>query len=196
MVWFDLNIGGKKGPEEEPMAAPEPRQSTQPPPPASVPNPPKPEPESAPGAAKEPVRVVEPGLVAALHKGSRLSGQLILQGAARIDGSVDGEIQCHGRLTIGEGAEIRARISGQIVIIQGRVEGNVTAKEKVELIAPARLFGNINTPRLTIAEGVVFDGDCSMGLTKPKSGDTGTQSASGDKAGAAQAAKLQAESEK
>jgi cytoskeletal protein CcmA (bactofilin family) len=192
MAWFDRNTGGKKGPEEERMAAPEPQQSTQPPPPASVPTPPEP----ATAVTKEPRPAAEPGLVAALHKGSRLSGQLILQGSARIDGSVDGEIQCHGRLTIGEGAEIRARISGQVVIIQGRVEGNVTAKEKVELIAPARLFGNINTPRLTIAEGVVFDGDCSMGLTKPKAGDTGAQSASGDKASAAQAAKPLAESEK
>lgn len=214
MAWFDRNVGGKKGPEEErpvvheaPVApvttAPAAPQQPATPAPASTPPPvqvqaptPKP-PEPAPTVAKEPPRAPEPpapALVAAIYKGSKVSGQLIFQGAARIDGSVDGEIQCHGTLTIGDGAEVKAKISGQVVVVQGRVEGNVTAKEKVELIAPARLFGNISTPRLTITEGVVFDGDCSMGMAKPKGAAAGAQSVSADKTGAA--AKLQAEPEK
>jgi len=109
---------------------------------------------------------------------------------------VEGEIQCHGKLTIGEGAEVRAKISAQVVVIQGRVEGNVMAKEKIELIAPARLYGNIDTPRLIITEGVMFDGDCSMGVRKQKSGVANSQGVSADKAAAAQAPKLQADSEK
>jgi cytoskeletal protein CcmA (bactofilin family) len=120
---------------------------------------------------------------------------LTFQGPARIDGSVEGEIQCHGKLTIGEGAEVRAKISGQIVIIQGRVEGNVMASEKIELVAPARLYGNISTPRLIIAEGVVFDGDCSMGVAKQKSGVATTQSVSAEKVAPAPAPKRQADSE-
>jgi cytoskeletal protein CcmA (bactofilin family) len=102
-------------------------------------------------------------LAAYLYKGSRVTGQLTFHGAARVDGNVDGEIRCHGRLTIGEGAEIRAKISGDVVVIHGQVEGDVTAKEKVELGAPARLVGNIDAPRLVVQEGVVFDGDCAMG---------------------------------
>ena len=77
---------------------------------------------------------------------------------------------CQGALTIGEGAEVRAKISGQVVVIRGKVEGNVTAKEKVELLASARLIGNISAPKLIISEGVVFDGDCSMGVAKQTSG--------------------------
>jgi cytoskeletal protein CcmA (bactofilin family) len=129
-----------------------------------------------------------------LYKGSRVSGQLTFQGPARIDGAVDGEIQCQGILTIGEGAEVRAKISGQAVVIRGKIEGNVTAREKVELVAPARLIGNINTPRLIIAEGVVFDGDCSMGGAKQKGGVTSSQSMSSDKVAAAPAPKLQVDS--
>ena len=93
------------------------------------------------------------GLIGYLYKGSRISGQLSFQGPARIDGIVDGEIQCQGTLTIGEGAEVRAKISGQVVVIRGKVEGNVAAKEKVELAAPARLIGNIDTPRLSHHRG-------------------------------------------
>ena len=177
MAWFDRNSGGKKGPEEERPAAPESRQVV-----PSVPSaPPKP---------------AEPALVASLQKGSRVSGQLSFQGPARIDGRVDGEIQCHGKLTIGEGAEVRAKISAQTVVIRGRVEGNVTAKEKVELAAPARLYGNIESPRLIITEGVVFDGDCSMGMAKQKGGVANSQNATGDKGAAAEAPKLKADTEK
>jgi len=182
MAWFDRNPGGKKGPEENrPAASPEPRPAE---PVAPV--------QVAPPRPAEP----EPGLVAYLYKGSRVSGQLTFQGPVKIDGSVDGEIQCHGILTIGDGAEVRARISGQVVVVRGRVEGNVVAKERVELIAPARLIGNIKTPRLVITEGVVFDGDCSMGVAREKGGAASAQSVNAEKASAAPKPKLQAESDK
>jgi cytoskeletal protein CcmA (bactofilin family) len=183
MAWFDRNPSGKKGAEEEPHKAPESQ-------PAAPPAPPQPVPVVA-----EPPRAVEAALVASLHKGSRVTGQLMFQGAARIDGSVEGEIQCHGKLTIGEGAEVRAKISGQIVIIQGRVEGNVTAAERIELTSPARVYGNINTPRLIITEGVVFDGDCSMGMAKQNVGAASTPSVNADKNATAKVPKRQADSE-
>lgn len=107
-------------------------------------------------------------VVAYLYKGSRVSGQLTLRGPAKIDGAVEGEILCHGSLTIGEGAEVKAKISAPVVIIYGKVEGDVAAKERVELGAVARLFGNIDAPRLTIREGAVFDGYCSMGGAREK----------------------------
>ena len=127
-----------------------------------------------------------------LYKGSRVTGQLTFQGSARIEGNVDGEIQCHGTLTIGERAEVRAKISGDVVVIRGKVEGNVVAKEKVELVAPARLFGDIDTPRLIITEGVVFDGDCTMGVARQKGGIAGSQNLNADKAAAAKTVKLHA----
>ena len=178
MAWFDRNPGGKKDVEEERQTLPE-----------SQPVAAHATPETAPVVKKLP-GPAEPGLVASLSKGSRVTGQLTFQGPARINGSVDGEIQCHGKLTIGEEA------SGQTVVIQGLVEGNVTAKEKVELVAPARLYGNIDTPRLIISEGVVFEGDCSMGVARQKGGVSSSQGVSANKAAAAQTPKLQAESEK
>lgn len=185
MAWFDRNPSGKKELEPEPERV---REAVKPvPEPAPVVTPkPKIEPKFA---------SVEAGLVGHLYKGSRVTGQLVFQGAAKIDGIVDGEVRCNGILTIGEGAEVRAKISGQVVVIKGKVEGNVTAKEKVELVAPARLYGNIATPRLIITEGVVFDGDCSMGVAKPKAAVAGLQSASAEKTAAAQAPKLRSDSE-
>lgn len=184
MAWFDRNSSGKNQPEREPPEAPEPVKV------APAINTPAPSQET-PSTAKievAPVRA-EPALVGYLYKGSRVSGEITFQGPARIDGYVEGEIHCHGALTIGEGAEVRAKISGHIITIHGRVDGNVLAKEKVELVAPARLHGNIVAPRLVITEGVVFDGDCSMGVAKQKSG-VAISNTTVEKAAAVQASKL------
>jgi cytoskeletal protein CcmA (bactofilin family) len=190
MAWFDRSAGGKKDSEAVPQKAPEsPKPVPEPIPVAAAPAPkPTPKIEAAAPAAST------PALVAYLYKGSRVSGQLSFQGPTRIDGFVEGEIQCQGPLTVGEGAEVRARISGQVVTIQGKVEGNITAKERVELLAPARLIGNVNAPRLIVSDGVVFDGDCSMGAAKQKNGAANSQSVSIERAAAASTAKLQADS--
>jgi cytoskeletal protein CcmA (bactofilin family) len=193
MAWFDRNPGGKKSSDVEPPKVAEVSKPAPEPTPVVVAAPePKPTPkvEIAPPPPPSPTA----GLVGYLYKGCRVSGQLSFQGPARIDGVVDGEIQCQGALTIGEGAEVRAKISGQVVVIRGKVEGNVTAKERVELLAPARLIGNVSAPRLIISEGVVLDGDCSMGVAKQKSGVVNSQNVSVDRAAAAPPAKLQADS--
>jgi cytoskeletal protein CcmA (bactofilin family) len=191
MAWFDRGPGEKKGAENEsehsaPVVKvnPEPAKVA-----APVTPPPIPKPVAAPVTAP-----AETVLVGHLYKGSRVSGQLMFQGPARIDGNVEGEIQCYGTLTIGEGAEVRAKISSQVVVIRGKVEGNVTAKEKVELLSPARVVGNISTPRLTITDGVVVDGDCSMGMAKQKSGVASSLAVSADKAVLASTPALQSDS--
>ena len=184
MTWFDRGPGGKK----------ESRKSDQ--------KPEMVEPATDPASAEEtPSPKVEQaamarGLVGYLYKGSKVTGQLTFQGSARIEGSVDGEIQCNGTLTIGERAEVRAKISGDVIVIRGKVEGNVVAKEKVELVTPARLFGDIQTPRLVITEGVVFDGDCSMGAARQKGGVVNSQSINTDKTAAAKTVKLPVDFEK
>jgi cytoskeletal protein CcmA (bactofilin family) len=190
MTWFDRTTGNKKTTESQPEKLPEaPKPAPDPALMAAI------APDAKPTSPKEeaPPKPTEPGPIAYLYKGSRVNGQLSFQGAVRIDGSVDGEIQCQGTLTIGEGADIRAKISGRVVILRGRVEGNVTAKERLELIAPARLVGNVDTPRLLVTEGVVFDGNCAMGTTKQKGGLT-LQGVSADKPAAAQITNLQADS--
>ena len=183
MAWFDLNPGVKKGADGEPEKTLEGRMPVVKP--ILVAG------TAAPAhKAEEPLSLLAAGLVGYLYKGSRASGQLSFQGSARIDGTVDGDIQCQGTLTIGESAEVKAKITAQVVVIRGKVEGNVSAKEKIELIAPARLIGNIDTPKLIITEGVVFDGDCSMGVAKQKGGVAGSHSVVADIAPVAQSAKI------
>ena len=119
----------------------------------------------------------EDNLNAFLGEGTSFAGKLTFEGTVRIDGKLEGEIFTKDTLVIGESATVRAEIHAGIIVIGGTVYGNITAVKKVEIHGGARLYGNIRTPRLSIAEGVVFEGSCSMG----KSGE-GSASARPDSA--------------
>jgi cytoskeletal protein CcmA (bactofilin family) len=102
-----------------------------------------------------------------LGKGSRVSGKLTFEGAVRIEGHVEGEISAQDTLTIGETAIVNAQINGTSIIIQGKITGDITARKRLEIRAPGKVFGNIFTPSLVIHDGVVFEGQCTMSATEP-----------------------------
>ena len=102
------------------------------------------------------------GIDAFLGKGTRVTGKLVFEGTGRIEGQVEGEISAQETLTIGEGALVKATISGATIIIEGRVTGDVTAHHRVELRASSRVQGNITAPSLIVHEGAFFEGQCSM----------------------------------
>jgi len=99
---------------------------------------------------------------ALLGKGSEFEGKLTFEGIVRIDGVFSGEIFTADTLIVGEGARVSAQIEAGTLIVHGEVEGDVKTKELIELHAPARLRGNIETPNLVIDRGVVFEGGCKM----------------------------------
>jgi cytoskeletal protein CcmA (bactofilin family) len=89
-------------------------------------------------------------------------GRLTFQGAVRIDGKFSGEIITEDVLVVGESAEVTAIVNVGSLILNGLIRGNVRAKKAVELHAPARLYGDIETPQLVIHSGVIFEGHCKM----------------------------------
>ncbi len=116
---------------------------------------------------RERVQPEETGQTSAfLGKGSRVIGKLSFEGTVRIEGHVEGEITAQDTLVIGESAVVNAQITGSAIVIHGRVTGDVTARKRLEVRAPGKLFGNISTPSLVIHEGVVFEGQCTMGAAE------------------------------
>jgi cytoskeletal protein CcmA (bactofilin family) len=98
-----------------------------------------------------------------LGKGSRVEGKLSFEGSVRIDGQIEGEINAQDTVVIGDSAEVNAQIRAGTVIVEGKVNGDIAARKRVELRAPARLVGNLSTPSLVIHEGALFEGHSSMG---------------------------------
>jgi len=97
-----------------------------------------------------------------LGRGSEFEGKLTFEGTVRIDGKLKGEVFSDDVLVVGEGAMLEAEVDIGEIIIQGTVVGNIRAKRSVEIHAPGRVEGDITTPELQIAKGVIFEGRSFM----------------------------------
>ena len=97
-----------------------------------------------------------------LSEKSVLRGKLRFSESVAIYGTFEGEIDASGYLYIAPGAEVRADIRAQFIIIGGSVHGNVDAVARLEMLAGCKIYGNVRTRKLRIADGVVFEGKCEM----------------------------------
>ena len=112
--------------------------------------------EYAPQPSKTTGKESSAELNAFLGRGCEYEGKLTFEGTVRIDGRFTGEIFSNDVLIIGQGAEVHAEIDVAVVIVSGNIIGNITARNRVELHAPARMIGNIVSPVLVVEEGVFF----------------------------------------
>jgi len=80
----------------------------------------------------------------------------------RINGKFEGNLDTRGNLTIGQTAQVFADITGDNIIIGGRVKGRVTAKERLTLLPSAIVEGDIYPAKLNITEGAILEGRCLM----------------------------------
>ena len=90
------------------------------------------------------------------------SGTMRFQKSLKIDGRFQGKITSPGFLFVEAGAEIDADVEVSSVVIGGTVRGNIVAADRLELLPTARLYGDVRTAKLKIADGVVFEGKCEM----------------------------------
>jgi cytoskeletal protein CcmA (bactofilin family) len=97
-----------------------------------------------------------------LGKETAFKGVMRFKDSLKIDGSFTGEIVSSGFLYIENGANVTADIKVGSIVIGGVVRGNVEATEKLEMLTTGKVYGNIRTAKLKIADGVVFEGKCEM----------------------------------
>jgi cytoskeletal protein CcmA (bactofilin family) len=97
-----------------------------------------------------------------LDRGSKISGKVSFEGPARIDGEVDGEINAKDSVIIGESAVVTAQIRAASVSVAGKVSGDITATQRIEIRPTAKVNGNITAPILVVHEGALFEGHCAM----------------------------------
>ena len=97
-----------------------------------------------------------------LDQGSKVTGKLSFESPARVDGHVDGEIIAKEGLTIGESAVVTAQIKAASIVVAGKVSGDLTASQRIEIRPSAKVLGNLTAPVLVVHEGAVFEGHCAM----------------------------------
>jgi cytoskeletal protein CcmA (bactofilin family) len=115
---------------------------------------------------KEPMRKETPieksEIKAFLGPGSQFEGKLVFNEIVRLDGAFRGEVTSHDTLIVGDSAEIQADVQVGTLILSGKFKGNIKAKTRVELRAPANVDGTIETPALSVEDGVTLNGSINM----------------------------------
>lgn len=87
-----------------------------------------------------------------------------------VEGTVKGKINTNADVILGKQARVEATVHARNVTVEGKVTGDISADQRVELVATATVDGNIKAPKIVVAEGAKFRGNVDMGSPAPKDG--------------------------
>lgn len=90
-----------------------------------------------------------------------------------VHGIIEGEVGSDKSVNIGEAAQVKGPVTGAVVTIAGIVRGSVEARERLEILATGKIFGDIVCKELIIRSGALFSGKSTM----PDSTDLSTKRA-------------------
>jgi cytoskeletal protein CcmA (bactofilin family) len=97
-----------------------------------------------------------------IGEGAEFKGNIHVPGAIFVNGRVHGPVRSDELITLGEKGEVEGDLVAPLVVVAGRLRGNIEAGAKVDLMATASVAGEIRTPKILIAEGAMFEGNCEM----------------------------------
>lgn len=98
----------------------------------------------------------------ALTAGSKIIGTVIADSDIRIDGTLEGDLQCKGKVVIGENGRVKGTVVCQNAEVLGQLEGKATVDSTFALRATGTLQGDLKTKTLIVEPNAKFDGTCSM----------------------------------
>lgn len=94
---------------------------------------------------------------------THIRGEMNFDRTARIFGKFDGKVAAKGELQIAEGAACHAEVEAARVTVDGAIEGNVSAQDRIQLNNKGRIKGDIKAAKLVVAEGASLFGHCAVG---------------------------------
>ena len=98
----------------------------------------------------------------ALTAGSKIVGNITADSDFRIDGLIEGEINCTGKIVIGEAGRVKGSIVCENAEILGLMDGKISCRQQLSLRASGKIQGDVQTKTLIVEPGAVFNGTCSM----------------------------------
>ena len=109
-----------------------------------------------------------------ISRGVKIEGKITSDGNIRVDGDIKGDIISQNNVTVGESGQVTGQINANVITVGGKVNGTVTAKEKLALESKGDLKGDILTKILVVEAGAKFEGNSKMGESRnlPEMKDT------------------------
>ncbi|MEZ4754091.1 MAG: polymer-forming cytoskeletal protein [Bdellovibrionota bacterium] len=102
----------------------------------------------------------------ALSKGTVIQGKLSFDTPVRIDGKLSGEVYSSETVVVGPTGEIDAKIEVKNLIVMGKVSGSISVTNRTEIMSGGELNSDIFTKTISMKEGAIFNGSCTMGTEK------------------------------
>ena len=102
----------------------------------------------------------------ALTAGSKIVGNITADSDFRIDGLIEGELNCTGKVVIGEAGRVKGTVICANAEILGLMDGKITCHQQLSLRSNGKIHGDVMTKTLIVEPGAQFNGTCSMGGEK------------------------------
>ena len=106
-----------------------------------------------------------------LTAGSKIIGKVITDSDFRVDGIIEGDIECNGKIVIGEKGAVQGDICCQNADVLGCIEGTLKVDNTLSLRATGSINGDVQTKVLVVEPKARFNGSCSMKQEEPVSGE-------------------------
>lgn len=98
-----------------------------------------------------------------IGSGTKISGNIETNGDIRIDGEIEGNIFSKGKVVVCPNGRVKGEVNCSNAEVSGSLEGKILVSELLSLKSSSKLFGDIETAKLTIEPGAIFTGKCQMG---------------------------------
>lgn len=102
-------------------------------------------------------------VISIIGPGMRVVGDCEVEGAIRIEGSVQGNVRAGKAVVVGKDGVVEGDVSTQDAVIAGRVHGTLRADSRLEIQATSRIEGEIIAARIQLEEGALLNGTVQMG---------------------------------
>ncbi len=106
-------------------------------------------------------------LESVLGSNSTFKGELNVKGTLRVDGTIDGQLEAD-QVILTETAVVKGTIKAKKIIVGGKIDGNMSAQELVEIKSKGKVLGDILTSKLAITEGGEVNGRIEMNKEEDK----------------------------
>ena len=103
-----------------------------------------------------------------IGQGSTFRGNIETYGNLRVEGRIIGDVKSKSKVAVGQSAVIEGNIHSQVAEIEGEVKGSVEVSDLLVLKPNCKINGDINTNKLVVESGAMFDGKCNMGKAAKK----------------------------
>ncbi len=102
-----------------------------------------------------------------LAKGTKVKGNIFAKGDIRIDGNVEGKVECSGKVVLGDQSSTEIDVDTESIDLNGAFKGAINASKQINIGPQGNISGELVTPSLVVEKGAVINSEIKMDTRPP-----------------------------